>query len=86
MSAKNRGKIQPLGPFFRLALEIFLLFCVVRSKNQNKSRLSRNATKLYRHLYKNKYRGCEKFRNVLNKSQFFNFFNCDFARFGRENY
>jgi len=75
MSAKKGEKIQPLGHFFGLALE----------KNQNKSRLSRNVTKLCRHLYKNTYRWCAKFRNIPNKCRFFiHFFNCDFARFDRK--
>ena len=52
MSAKNHEKIQPLGHFSRLALEKKLRFYTVWSKNQNKSRLSRNATKLYINLYK----------------------------------
>ena len=56
MSAKNREKVQPLGHFFILALGKKLRFCMVWAKNQNKSRLSRNATKLYRHLYENTYR------------------------------
>jgi len=85
MSAKNREKVQPLGHFFGLALGKKLRFCMVRSKNQNKSRLSWNAMKLYRHLYKNTYRWCSKFRNIPNKCRFFLFFNCDFVRFGRKN-
>ena len=55
MSAKKREKVQPLGHYFGLALEKKLRFCMVRAKNRNKSRLSRNATKVYRHLYKNTY-------------------------------
>jgi len=43
MSAKKREKVQPLGHFFGLALEFFFWFCMVRSKNRNKSRLSQNA-------------------------------------------
>jgi len=39
-----------------------------------KSKLIRNFTKLYRNLYKNTYRGCAKFCNIPNKSQFFLFF------------
>ena len=46
MYAKNREKIQPLGHFSGLALGKKLRFCTVRLTNQNKSRLSRNATKL----------------------------------------
>ena len=84
MSAKNREKVQRLGYFFGLALGKKLRFCMVRSKNQNKSKLSQNATKLYRHLYKNTYRWCAKFRNIPNKFWFFYFFNCDFAFFGRK--
>jgi len=68
MSVKNRGKIQHLGHFSRIALEKKLRFCIVQSKNQNKSRLSRKVTKLYGHLYKNTYKGCGNFRNILNKS------------------
>jgi len=56
MIAKNREKVQRLGHFFGLAHGKKLRFCMVRSKNQNKSRLSRNATKLYKHLYKNTHR------------------------------
>jgi len=74
MSAKNRKKIQPLGHISGLALRKKLQFCNVRLKNQNKSRLSLNATKLYRHLYKNTYRGCAKFRSILNKFRIFKFF------------
>jgi len=44
---------------------------MVRSKNQNKSRLSCNTKKLYRHLYKNTYRGCEIFCDISNNSRFF---------------
>ena len=68
MNAKNHEKIQALGNFSGLALGKKLLFCTVLSKNQNKSRFSWNATKLYRHLYKNTYRGCAKFCSILNKS------------------
>jgi len=79
MSAKNREKVQPLGHFFILALGKKLRFCMVWAKNQNKSRLSRNATKLYRHLYENTYRWCEKFRNISNKCRFFVFFQLRFC-------
>ena len=44
-----------------------LRFCVFRSKNQNKLRLSRNSKKFWRPLYKNKYRGSAKFRNIPDK-------------------
>jgi len=71
MSAKYRKKIQPLGHISGLALRKKLRFCTVQSKNQNKSRLSLNATKLYRHLYKNRYNGCAKFCSIPNKSHFF---------------
>jgi hypothetical protein len=40
MSAKNHEKVQPLGHFFGLELGKKLGFCMVRSKNQNKSKLS----------------------------------------------
>ena len=71
MSAKNREKIQALGHISGLTLEKKLKICTIRSKNQNKSRLSLNATKLYRHLYKSTYKGCANFRSIPNKSRFF---------------
>jgi len=71
MSAKNREKIQALGHISGLTLEKKLQICTIRSKNQNKSRLSLNATKLYRHLYKSTYKGCANFRSIPNKSRFF---------------
>jgi len=70
MSAKNCDKIKPLGHISELALRKKLRFCMVWSKNQNRSRLSLNVTKLYGHLYKNTYRGCAKFRSIPNKSRF----------------
>jgi len=69
MSAKNSEKIQPLGHFFGLALGKKLQFFMVRSKNQNKSRISLNTTKLYRHIYKNTYRRCAKMRILVKKKK-----------------
>ena len=64
MRAKYREKSQPLGQFSGLALGKELQFCTIRSKNQNKSRLSWNVMKLYRHFYKNTYRGSVKFHSI----------------------
>jgi len=83
MSAKKREKVQPIGHFWTRTWKI-LRFSMVRSKNRNKSRLSRNATKLYRHLCKNTYRWCAKFRNIPNKCRFFLFFQLRFCAFRSE--
>jgi len=80
MRAKNREKVQHLGHFSGLALRIFFWFCTVRSKNQNKLRLSRNTTKLYRHLYKNTSRVFAKIRSISNKSKFLLFFQAKHAK------
>jgi len=45
MNAKNRKKIQPLDHISGLALRKKLRFCTIRSKNQNKSRLSQNKSR-----------------------------------------
>ena len=66
-------KIQPLGHFFGFTLGNKLQFYTVWSKNQNKSRLSRNATKLYRHLCKNTCREFAKFHSIPNKHRFIDF-------------
>jgi len=84
MIAKNREKVQHLGHFFRLTLEKKLWFGMARSKNQNKSRLSRNATKLYRYLYKNTHRWYWKFHNIPNKFRFFFYFSIAILRVSGE--
>jgi len=71
---KKAWKSSTSWTLFRTRTWKKLRFCMVRSKNRNKSRLSRNATKLYRHLYKNTYRWCAKFRNIPNKCRCFYFF------------
>jgi hypothetical protein len=83
MGAKNREKVQLLGHIFGPALWKKQRFYMIRSKNKNKSRLSRNATKIYRHLYKKMHidRWCAKFHNISNKCRFFLFFQLRFYAF-----
>jgi len=70
MHAKNREKIQPLGHFSDYHLGKNCDFVRFDRKIKNESRLSQNATKLYRQLYKNTYSGFAKFRRISNKDRF----------------
>ena len=85
MSAKKREKVQPLGHFFGLALEKncdFVWFGRKIKINRDLVEMLRNFIDTSIKIHIDDVKSFVTFRISVD---FFYFFNCDFARFGRKN-
>jgi len=85
MSAKKREKVQPLGHFFGLALEKNCDFAWFGQKieiNRDLVEMLRNFTDISIKIHIDDVKSFITFRISVD---FFYFFNCEFARFGRKN-
>jgi len=84
MSAKKREKVQPLGHFFGLALEKNCDFAWFGQKieiNRDLVEMLRNFIDTSIKIHIDDVQSFVTFRISVN---FFCFYNCDFARFGRK--
>jgi len=85
MSEKKHEKVQPLGHFFGLALEKncdFALFGQKIEINRDLLEMLRNSIDTSIKIHIDDVKSFVTFRINFD---FFYFFNCDFARFGRKN-
>jgi len=85
MSAKKRGKVQPLGHFFGLALEKncdFALFCQKIEINRDLVEMLQNFIDTSIKIHIDDVQSYVTFRISVD---FFYFFNCEFAHFDRKN-
>jgi len=85
MSANKREKVQPLGHFFGLALEKNCDFALFSQKIE----INRNLVEMLRNFIdtciKIHIDDLQSFVTLRISVDFFYFFNCEFARFGRKN-